>query len=83
MSETMDIIWRDLPLEIKEKILLKLPYDDVAFITNPSFWRKKMQLDFPDARSYLLDNMTVFVIDDRMLYSFENLRKKLDDRMKL
>jgi hypothetical protein len=39
-------VWKTLPLEIKEKILLKLPCDRVKFITNPRFWRKKIQLDF-------------------------------------
>jgi hypothetical protein len=39
-------IWKTLPPEIIEKILLSLPYEKVKFITKTSFWRKKLLLDF-------------------------------------
>jgi hypothetical protein len=37
---------RKLPPEIRLKILLELPYDDVKFINDDSFWRSKLKKTF-------------------------------------
>lgn len=35
-----------LPLELKEKVLLDLPYDQISWVKNQSFWLKKVKKDF-------------------------------------
>jgi hypothetical protein len=41
-----------LPKEIIIKILVKLPYDNVSFIRNNNFWKKKLIYDFNIIMSY-------------------------------
>jgi hypothetical protein len=63
-----------LPLELKEKILLELPYEDVKFISNAnsSFWRKKIKLDFPYVSYEFL----------RLVKASRNLYERLSEELK-